>query len=207
MKQCCVGFTIFSILNQNSSTMKKLTFTLMATVMSSIMLFSACSKEGPAGPAGATGAQGPAGATGTAGPAGTANVIYSAWTDVTYIPIDEDEDGTTDFFYSEIEAPKLDLSILGTGEVKVYFNLGTQGDPYIVPLPYSDLILTAFFLNTIELNAGANFSTTTNDAGEKVRQYRYVLIPGGTAARQKAGTVAVDWNNYQVVKDYLQLAD
>ena len=41
-----------------------------------------CSKDGPAGPAGATGPAGPAGAAGAQGPAGqpgTANVIYSDW--------------------------------------------------------------------------------------------------------------------------------
>lgn len=187
--------------------MKRLTFSLLTTALLSSLIFLSCSKEGPAGPQGPPGPTGPAGGAGAPGPAGTANVIYSQWLDVTYEAVDEDEDGTTDFFYAEIDAPKLDINMLTNGEIKVYFNLSTAADPYVVPLPYSDLILTAFFENTIELNAAGNFSTATNQAGQKARQYRYILIPGGAAAR-KAGLVAdIDWNDYSAVKAYLQLKD
>ena len=38
--------------------------------------------------------------------------------------------------------------------------------------------------------------------GNQVFQYRYILIPGGKAARS-----AIDWNNYAAVKKYLNLKD
>ena len=189
--------------------MKKLTLQIAAIAFVAVsILFASCSKEGPAGATGPAGAAGPAGGQGPAGAKGddgTANVIYSEWLDVTYEEVDEDEDGTTDFFLANIDAPMLDAGILSSGEIKVYFNFGTADDPYILPLPYSNLILPAFYLNTIELSAGSDFSTTTNNDGDKIGQYRYILIPGGTAAR-KAG-LTVDWNDYNQVKKYLNLKD
>jgi hypothetical protein len=59
-----------------------------------------------------------------------------------------------------------------------------------------------FTSGKIELYATDNGSTYTNTSGVKQWQYRYILVPGGVTARS-----AINWNNYQQVKDYLELKD
>lgn len=185
------------------------------SLVAAAIFISSCSKEGPAGPAGEPGAQGAPGPAGPAGPAGpngapgTANVIYSNWLDVTYTPI-TNEAGDTVFAYSaSITAPKLTADILNSGEVKVYINWETAAAPLVDPLPLRDLyfgelsITTTFSVGKIDLLSNGNVGTATEN-GQKVRQYRYILIPGGTTARKADG---VDWNNYKAVQQYLGLKD
>jgi hypothetical protein len=180
-----------------------------------LLVVTSCSKTGPTGPAGATGPAGPAGAagtagaTGSAGAAGTANVIYSAWLDAAYLP-DTVHVGTvidTVGFYTIAAVPKLTASILASGEIKCYFNFGTAASPLVVPLPYIDIVNSGisltpvFYLSTIEIDANANASTQGTGTAKQF-QWRYILIPGGTAARS-----AINWNNYEEVKKYLNLKD
>ena len=186
-------------------------------IISGLMLvlvvgLTSCSKEGPAGAKGDTGAAGANGAPGAQGPAGptgapgaSANVYYSAWTDVTYTGLDlsNPADGTIDVFRATIAAPKLVDSILQRGEIKVYLNLNTAAAPKIMPLPYADLIMPTFSLNTITLDAYINGASTTTVSGSKVQQYRYILIPGMITGRAKN----VNWDNYEEVKAYLGLKD
>lgn len=194
--------------------MKKLTFQIavIALVAAGISLAS-CSKEGPAGPAGA---QGPAGPTGAQGPAGakgddgTANVIYSEWLDVSY-EADTVHDGSlidTIGYFASIDIPKLDNEILTSGEIKLYVNLNAADEPVIAPLPYFSIydgvsIEPVYYLNTVELYSNIDAGTITFE-GTKYQQYRYILIPGGVAARKASG---VDWNDYNQVKKYLNLKD
>jgi hypothetical protein len=189
--------------------MRKLLLLSLAAVVFSC---GSCSKEGDAGPAGATGPVGPAG---PAGADGTSGIIYSEWLDVAYDPIvgDYDDDGVEDdtaAYETVIPADKLTSDILTTGEIKVFINIGTADNPVIYPLPYTDLfagysINPSFSAQEIYLLATNSFQTFTNtEDGKKYQQYRYILIPGGTAAR--AGK-KVDWNNYNEVKAYLKLKD
>ncbi len=168
-----------------------------------ILLITACSKEGPVGPAGPAGPAGPTGAGGAQGPkgdTGTANVIYSAWLDVTF-NINQD----TSAFVGIINAPRITNPVLTNGVIKVYFNLSTAAAPVIVPIPYFDgeiLINPVFLLQRIQLISNENVSSTVNTTGVKVQQYRYVIIPGGTTARSM-----VDLNNYQEVKKHYNIPD
>jgi hypothetical protein len=180
-------------------------------ILAVTFLFAACTKEGPVGPqgeqgpAGPTGPQGPAGAPGAKGDTGTANVIYSAWLDVNYLP-DTVKTGNiidTTGWYGLIPAPKLTNAILNNGEIKVYINLNTSAQPVVMPLPYSDYIVPFFYAQTIELSAIANFSTVTQ-GGSKYQQYRYILIPGSVNAR---AANKVNWDNYKEVQAYLGLKD
>lgn len=190
------------------------------------LFFASCSKTGPTGPAGAQGPAGPTGAAGAAGTAGTqgtqgnpgtANVIYSAWLDVAFQP-DTATNPTTGKLdtlnYSAfIPAPQLVDSILNKGAIKVYWNAGSETDTsgsFVVALPFNDLLLSGiltniyFSNNTISLVSNADLTTYTQN-GNKYSQFRYVLIPGGTAAGRKPN--GVNWNNYAEVKKYLGLKD
>lgn len=194
--------------------MKKLTFQIavIALVAAGISLAS-CSKEGPAGPAGAQGPAGPAGAQGPAGAKGddgTANVIYSEWLDIAYEADTLHDGATIDTigFIATINVPKLDNAILTSGEIKAYVNLNSADEPVIAPIPYFSIfdgvsIEPVYYLNSIELYSNLDASTITFE-GVKFRQYRYILIPGGVAARKASG---IDWNDYNQVKKYLNLKD
>lgn len=183
------------------------------------LFFASCAKTGPTGPAGPAGPAGPTGAAGAAGAAGaqgnpgTANVIYSNWLDVTYKP-DTATNSTTGKldtlgFSAEIPAPQLVDSILNKGTMKVYLNLNSSDTSLVVSLPFttrSGILINPYFSSgLISLNSNADASTVTEN-GKKYLQYRYVLIPGGTAAGRKPNG-GINWNNYAEVKKYLGLKD
>ena len=197
----------------------KSSLTLLASLVLITFIFTQCQKgdvgpAGPAGPTGAAGAAGSPGATGPKGDTGTANVIYSPWLDVTYGAGDtiHNNDGTIDtvLWVASITANKLTQAILDKGEIKVYFNWGTQANPDIAPLPILDPFFTGLVINPeflvqkIDLYANFNASTITS-GGQKYLQYRYILIPGSVPGR--LSKPAVDWNNYNEVKAYLGLTD
>ena len=179
------------------------------------MIVTSCSKEGATGPAGSTGPQGPAGPAGSAGAAGTANVIYSQWLDVAFLP-DTIHNGTaidTIGFFADIAATKLDSSIVAGGEIKVYLNLGSAVDPFVAPLPYFDVysgisVTPTFSVQDISLYSNVDASSVTQ-GGVKYLQYRYILIPGGTTALPTSvnGKKGINWNDYNQVKAYLGLKD
>lgn len=164
-------------------------------------LFTNC-KKGDTGP---EGPEGPAGPAGPPGPAGTANVIYSNWLDVTYTA--DVENGQTIGYFSEWTVDKLSNAILNSGDVKVYFNFGSAAEPDIVHLPMSDPffdlhVTVDLFPKLIYLYSNFNASTVTQD-GAKIRQHRYILIPGGVPAR----IAQPDWNDYNKVKEFYNLPD
>lgn len=192
--------------------MKQKIFTMPCyLVIAAIMLLASC-KKGDTGPAGAPGPAGPAGPPGTTGPVGTANVIYSGWFNLDYNA--ETVNGDTVRFVANIQAPKLVDSILSKGEIKVYFNFRTPSNPDVIPLPYFDplyfdppIVLNPdYFPGLIVLTSNYNMGTF-DENGEKRFQYRYILIPGGTAARTAPGGKTIDWNNYKEVQAYLGLKD
>lgn len=181
--------------------MKKWTLQALAALLVIAISFSSCSKEGPQGlqgEQGPQGAQGTQGAKGDKGEPGTANVIYSQWIDtLTYYLTSET---TTDTIFGSLEVPALTADIVNNGDMKVYINLYTADDPYVISLPYytgtGGFIEAYFFIGGIEILSNLNIDGLP---------LRYVLIPGGTSAR-KAGP-AVDWNDYNAVKKYLNLKD
>jgi len=189
--------------------------------MALVMAAYSCKKgdTGPAGPAGPQGPQGPAGSSGPPGQngqPGTANVIYSAWLDVTYTPV-KDTDAVTHVvdtvaWVSTINAPGITNTLLTSGDIKVYLNAGSAAQPAVFPLPITDLyaltgvlnINLYFTLQKINLYATDDASTFTS-SGTKFWQYRYILIPGGTAGGRMGKPI--DWNNYKEVQAYLGLKD
>lgn len=184
------------------------------------VLIAACSKDGDTGPAGPAGAQGPAGSNGAPGPAGPAGapgsssskVIYSAWLNVTFDPASAD----SSVWAAEIDAPKLVDSILNKGEIKVYWNIGSDStnSQFITSLPVIDLFL---FGDLVSVNPYYSPQSilllSTHDISSFIFngfnnfQFRYILIPGGTAARPGPNGKTIDWNNYKEVQQYLGLKD
>lgn len=189
-------------------------FKLFLTVFIITLFFAHCKKGdvGPAGPAGPAGPTGQTGATGVKGDTGTANVIYSAWLDVTtYAPETATSNGVLDTldFTAVITAPKLTSAILNSGEIKVYFNFGTLAVPDVVPLPYVDIVASGlsitpeFEVGKIDLYSNVKANTATLTDG-KHYQYRYILIPGVVNARVAQ---TVDWNDYNKVKEHFGIKD
>ena len=189
----------------------KLRLFLIPSIFTLAIMFiiTSCSKDGPAGATGPAGPAGPAGGSGTAGAAGikgTANVIYSDWLNVSF------EGSDTTGWTDTIPAPDLVDSILSKGEIKVYWNSGSDsiGGQFIFPLPINDQ-----FFNGINLNAYFKLqniilkSTKVIDSyvlrNYNYSQFRYILIPGGTKAGR--GVKTIDWNNYKEVQQYLGLKD
>lgn len=184
------------------------------------ILIASCGKKGDTGPAGAAGSQGPAGPAGGIGPkgdTGTANVIYSPWLNVTFMP------GSDTNVIAKIPAPKLSDSILNTGEVKVYFNAGSDapGGQFVLALPTYEpflftnnsapitLIVNPYFtLDTISIISNFDISSS-NDGTYNYFQFRYILIPGGTTGLPASihNKDAINWNDYNEVKKYLKLKD
>lgn len=179
-------------------------------LMVAAISFASCSKdgtEGPKGEQGDQGAPGPAGPGGAQGEPGTANVIYSGWLDVAFEAVVEA--GDTVAFDAVIAVPKLTQEMLNTGEIKVYFNVGSAAESIVFPLPMTDLfygllISARFYPNEIYMMANFDASTGLDENNQKVQQFRYILIPGGTAARTSK---SINWNNYKEVQAYLGLKD
>lgn len=191
--------------------MKPRLYSYLAIVLASAVLVYSCKKgdTGPAGPAGPAGAAGAAGAPGPKGDTGTANVIYSAWTDVSYTPIITDT-GTpakpdTLYYLGYILAPKLTSDVISKGEISTYFNANTAASPDVFPLPYTDILFRGltiqvdYLVDTIYLSANFNASTSTQ-SGVKFGQYRYIIIPGSVPA-------SANKKDYNSIKNYFKLPD
>ncbi|HKO80922.1 MAG TPA: hypothetical protein VJU78_11030, partial [Chitinophagaceae bacterium] len=117
-------------------------------------------------------------------------------------------------WFAEIPAPKLVDSILDKGTIKVYLNMGSDStnSQIVVPLPILDILLTGAIINpyfTTQLITlvSTDDVSSVEDNGNHYFQYRYVLIPGGSAARPGPNGKTVDWNNYKEVQQYLGLKD
>jgi hypothetical protein len=184
--------------------MKKISGFLFVALMFSVVLgVTSCGKDGDAGPAGAAGAAGPKGDNGPKGDQGApgaANVIYSEWLDVEY-----GVDSSAGIYFVDIDADKITADVLNTGFVRVYINFGTPAAPAVVSVPYAEesgVYIKDYLLEgIIELVSNADASTVADNNGAKRRQVRYVIIPGGTAARTAKS--AIDWNDYAKVKAYM----
>jgi hypothetical protein len=193
--------------------MKQKSFAVPCILLLAItLIIASCSKTGPAGAAGSAGAQGPVGPngpTGPAGPTGTANVIYSNWLNVKF----QGTDSTG--WFAQITANALTDSIINKGDVKVYFNLGSDSadNQLIFPLPIDDILLIGALIDPYYESKLIHMVATVDVSSDSLRgyhyfQYRYILIPGGinTGGRMNGGINAtVNWNDYKQVKKYLGL--
>jgi hypothetical protein len=187
-------------------------FVVLAVISIAITCFVAsCAKDGdtgatgPAGPQGPAGSNGPAGPGGPQGPPGTANVVYSPWLNVKF------EGNDTTGWFAQIAAPKLVDSIINKGDVKVYLNAGSDSadNQLVIPLPITEILITGAIVNPYYQPQIINLVSTADVSTDSARgyhyfQYRYILIPGGSASGR---TMNINWNDYKQVKQYLNLKD
>lgn len=167
--------------------MKYLIHITSCSLLAALFLLGSC-KKGDVGATGATGATGDSGATGATG---TANVLYSAWQDVTFTAATSS--GST-YYYVDITADSLTTAIATNGDVRVYINIGTSDDPAIVSFESLGIVIAG--TGIIELQSSSDYS------GYPVR---YVLIPGGVSVNAK--TASIDWSNYKEVQKYLGITN
>lgn len=170
----------------------------------SILLLTACSKEGPQGPQGDKGETGATGAIGPVGETGSTDVIYSKWVYAHTFGDSTIDNSAIKVGY--IDAPKLTSTMLNSGEVKVYFTYG--GGTFILPYTSNaggkpNIISYTPMLNKI-LAYRFVFDNSNSIALSTLLQYRYVIIPGGVAARKNTG---INWDNYAEVAAYYHFED
>lgn len=173
------------------STFRHLLFLITALAFS----VTACQKatEGAVGPQGATGAAGPGGSTGPKGDPGTANVIYSAWTDVAFA-------GSGTSYLGNITAPKITQDVLDKADIRVYWSESGR----VITLPYAQVVGSTpysvhqrFYVGKIELVASYSLVT---------QKMRYVIIPGAVPSG-RVGADGIDRADYAAVKAYYHLPD
>ncbi|SEJ67208.1 hypothetical protein SAMN04487995_5799 [Dyadobacter koreensis] len=159
-----------------------------SVLFASVMLLIAC-----AGSDGEVGPKGDAGEAGTAGPKGdpgSANVIYSAWIPTTF-------SGSGSSYTGSITAPKLTQEMLDKADIRVYWSEGGR----VISMPYAQTIggtaysvHQRFFVGRIDLIASYAVSQ---------QSFRYIIIPGGVAARQKP----LSQMSYEEVKYFYGIND
>jgi hypothetical protein len=171
-----------------------------------LLLVFACKKgeQGNIGPAGIAGTKGTTGDKGDVGITNSKGMLVSSWVEVK--PADWVVVNNTQV-NAAFTLASLTADIANKGNV--YFYMQPSGASYVYPMPYSESNGAKFYgslLNSANtqgfiLNYGfipqlGSVKLTTN------YKFRLVIIPA--AARIAAG---IDWENYDSVKNYLNLND
>ncbi|GAA5522657.1 collagen-like protein [Aliifodinibius salicampi] len=139
---------------------------------------------------------------------GTANVIYSSWTTLDSAVRDTTIDGS-DMQVGHIDAPQISQEIIDQGVVNVYMEYSSD----IYPLPYTGYAGGA--TNTMDFLPRLNrlfITRFTHDNSASVGfasslEYRYVLIPGGVAAKSKISKDQIKKMSYAEVKKRFGIRD
>lgn len=181
-----------------------------------LFLISSC-KKGDVGPQGPQGPQGTQGETGSKGEAGSANVKYSAWfTPSSYVRTTVY--GLSNFTYAAA-ATEVTQDIIDQGTVLVYGKLNGYNDNIWPTNSVGQLPITLSYIITetsvdtwdailspakitIRMVNSTNTYTTLNHA----HQFRYIVIPGGSAI---SGRVSRDYQSmsYSEVCSLLQIPE
>ncbi|UYQ91208.1 hypothetical protein MKQ68_14020 [Chitinophaga horti] len=178
--------------------MHKLLRFIPALMVGGSVFITACGKDGAPGPAGEDGAG--------------AEIIYSPWMDVAFKPDTIHLAGggiDTVGYFLTMPAPKLTLELLNSSDVKVFINTGTPAAPTVIALPYYDpysgySIQVTTYEKEIDIYSNGDLTTYTDNAGRKRQQFRYMIVPGNTGARQAN---MLDWSDYNAVKKHFGIKD
>jgi hypothetical protein len=136
------------------------------------------------------------GDTGPKGDTGVANAIYSAWITPTFEGAVLNSGDTVGV--ATITAPKITKDVLDKATIKVYVNLGSATEPNIYPIPYLNPI--SFIWINVDFEVGKINLTSNIDA---TAPYRYIIVTGSVPAARSA----LNWDNYNAVKEYYKIPD
>jgi hypothetical protein len=170
--------------------MKRITIIAFAFVSLNTVLFTACKKQGPQGPAGPQGVAGPIGPTGAQGPIGTANVIYSRWTNGSTWAID----GASGLNYFDMTATSLTQGILNGGSIQVYWAVLGDTVNNVRQLPFTETIGASIYFHNPKYSVGKIRIETSNFSMAASNRYRFILIPGGILGGRYADVNFSDYN-------------
>jgi hypothetical protein len=157
-------------------------------VLALALLIGCEGEQGPKGDPGEQGEQGIQGVKGDQGDPGTANVIYSEWATLDGVWRDTSMFGGS-FKVNHLMAADVTEDIMDNGVVLCYASYASS----VTPLPYTNSSYTMSF----QLDPGkVLFTTIKPDLTGGVElintmEFRYIIIPGGTAATK----AAVDYNS------------
>ena len=161
--------------------------------------------EGPTGPEGPQGPQGEQGPQGPEGPEGTANVISSDWMDINW----NQGDGPT-FKSMYIEESRVLDDFMAQGTIMVYLKEETSGNTVVVALPLlqgSNFVYFGIADAPSENIEGIIVANDSADGGNvssfDEAQVRYVMIPGGVAAKMGEGFL----KDYSAVREYFSISN
>src|SRR5690625_1403601 len=156
-------------------------------------------EPGPEGPQGPKGDQGEPGPEGPQGEPGTANVIYTEWINIGFsgsqgsIPRSPRSYLGRNYTAYEFEIPELTQEIIDQGTVLVYMKMGPRNvNGLITQLPFtlgntdgttdSTIYITYTLTNGLVRVLSQYLDTNTAFNMVETTDFRFVLIPGGTAA-------------------------
>jgi hypothetical protein len=176
----------------------------------SVILFTACTKEGPAGQAGPTGAQGTQGiqgATGSQGATGPQGIAGNA--NVTQYTYDGPFDFNANLDFNLQLSTTLDTMNRSLWFVYLKYNGGFE---YFYSLPGLGYNGSSYYRNTFYYNASFNKVihniTRVNGSGEVYSGVKIIRVyANNTATGGRQVMPDIDFTNYQKVKAYYKLPD
>lgn len=196
----------YLILKLNTIAMKKNNLRSLTVFIFSMALIISIGCEGPEGPTGPDGAQGPQGEIGPEGPEGppgTANVIYSEW--IALGDLEAPSDTTVisrNYTKWDIPESALTQEIIDQGTILVYFSLNGT----VLPLPSTFGGANPIYITFAPFQPGSlsilaqNLDNTASGLNNDI-QFRYIIIPGGTAAKQ----AFPDFSNYHETMEFYSI--
>lgn len=210
------------------------------TVILSLILaitFTACEKEGPAGPQGEPGAAGTDGEPGAAGPRGasgekgdkgdpgTANVVSSAWIDYDI----NSTPNTNTFKTMKYTFPANVLELINAEHIAGFLSAGGvlilygrnygNGQHNMLPYNYANVDYTwsggsfgVATVNSILIRIRSTDGTALTEfdySGVRGNEFRYVLIPAGIEVAGRGRAADIDWSrvSYAEATQLLNLED
>ena len=180
-----------------------------------LLLFSFPLLVGCEGPQGPQGPEGPEGPVGPAGEKGTANVVYSSWIDVTW------DGGGAYGRYMNISESRVTEDFLNTGAIQMYLKFENSNGSFITPLSFIDgnheLHCFAALSSDPQQPSNGIILQLDHVAGQPIEQnaidyfadqeVRYVLIPGGVAAKSMMSIEEIKEMPYHMIKKHFGIRD
>lgn len=189
--------------------MKKL-LTGITAILFSTMILTSCTKEGPAGPAGATGPVGPTGATGPAGPTGQTGNANVRSNTITLLPNNWSWNNASNNSYSDITWSAITSDVFNYGFVYAFIKSTNNGQDIWIPLPKIEPLTPTVwnkydiaYISLGGLRIRYAWSDNRNSPPTTTNTFKLVAV-SGTA---KAANPNVNWQDWNQVKEALHITE